>query len=182
VPLKIAQLGQPVLWKQAAPVSPEEIGTPAFQQFLADMRETLEAAKGAGLAAPQVFDSRRVFLAAVLPPLPPSEDRGIEVFINPRLVAASAETAWAWEGCLSFEELLVHVERRRAVRVEYLNAAGEARTLDLADFPARVIQHEYDHLEGILTLDRAPSRRHIIKASEIEAYMEAAGSTEDEEG
>jgi peptide deformylase len=173
VVLKIAQLGQPVLWQRATDVPPAEIATPAFQQFLADIRETLETAKGAGLAAPQVFDGRRVFLAAVLPPSPPDEARQLEVFINPRIVAASAETAWGWEGCLSFEELLVYVERRQAVRVEYLNAAGEARSLELIGFPARVIQHEYDHLDGILTLDRAPSARHIIKASEIEAYLEA---------
>src|SRR5436309_15764526 len=116
MPLKIAQLGQPALRQVAEQVPAVEIRTPEFQQFLEDMRETLEEAKGAGLAGPQVFARRRVFLAAVLPPLEPEGPRQIEVFINPRFRGASAETAFAWEGCLSFPELLVKVERHRAVR------------------------------------------------------------------
>jgi peptide deformylase len=74
-----------------------------------------------------------------------------------------------WEGCLSFPELLVLVARVRAVRLEYLNEAGNVRTRELEDFAARVAQHELDHLDGILTLDRAASTRDIIKASELEA-------------
>src|SRR5262245_57637601 len=105
------------------------------------MLDTLAEMQGAGLAGPQVFSSRRIFLAGVLPP--PTEDapRGVEVFINPRITAVSPETAGAWEGCLSFPELLVLVERRQRVRIEYLNRQGEPRMLELADFPARVVQH-----------------------------------------
>jgi peptide deformylase len=169
--LKIAQLGQPVLWQVAAPVPAEEIPTASFQLFLQDMRETLLEEKGAGLAAPQVFARRRIFLAAIIPPASEEEMPGIETFINPRLVHVSAETRLAWEGCLSFPELLVLVERSRSLRVEYLNEQGQSCVLDLADFPARVIQHEFDHLEGILTLDRAPSTHHIIKTSEAETVM-----------
>jgi peptide deformylase len=179
--LKIAQLGQPVLRKPAVEVPREEIATPEFQAFLQEMRATLEEAKGAGLAGPQVFAGRRVFLAAVLPPLEPDGDRQIEVFINPRFTAASKESGFSWEGCLSFPELLVLVERRKAVRIEYLNAHGEPRTLDLTDFPARVVQHEYDHLEGVLTVDRAASTRHIIKASELDAFREGEEDPRDEE-
>lgn len=167
--LPIAQLGQPVLWKVAEVVSVEDIGTPEFQRFLADMRETLRTAQGAGLAAPQVFASRRVFLAAVLPSANEDDPPEVEVFINPSITGASRETADSWEGCLSFPELLVKVERPVAVRVEYLDAAARPRVLELAGFPARVVQHEHDHLEGVLTLDRARSSRHIIKRSEIDA-------------
>lgn len=172
--LKIAQLGQPVLWQPAMPVEAEEIGGASFQQFLADMKETLVAEQGAGLAAPQVFAGRCAFLARVMPSKSEDEPPGIEVFINPKIVAASAEKSGAWEGCLSFPELLVLVERHQAVRVEYLNERGEAKRLELFGFPARVIQHEYDHLDGILTLDRARSSRHIIKASEIDAIEKEA--------
>lgn len=167
--LKIAQLGQPVLWKVAEPVPEEDIATPEFQRFLADMRETLRTAEGAGLAAPQVFASRRVFLAAVLPAKHEDDPPEVEVFINPRITGASREMAESWEGCLSFPELLVKVERPVAVRIEYLNAAGEGRAMELAGFPARVVQHENDHLEGVLTLDRARSSRQIVKRSEIDA-------------
>jgi peptide deformylase len=169
--LDIAQLGQPVLRQRARDVSLEEMKSPEFQQLLADMHETLRIEEGAGLAAPQVFRDVRVFLAAILPPLEPDADPEIETFINPRLIGASEETGEAWEGCLSFPELVVLVPRRLAVRVEYLDAAGEKCVLDAMDFAARVIQHEYDHLEGILTLDRAKSSRHIIKASELDAFL-----------
>jgi len=166
--LKIAQLGQPVLRQVAGEVSPEEIRSPAFQQLVDDMLATLTQAKGAGLAGPQVFESKRLFLAAVLPQPDSEAPPGIEVFVNPRIVAASAETASAWEGCLSFAELLVLVPRALAVRIEFLTRHGQPRTMEVQGFPARVIQHELDHLNGILTLDRAASPRHIIKASEID--------------
>jgi peptide deformylase len=174
--LKIAQLGQPVLRERAREISTEEITTPEFQTFLSDMRETLEAQRGAGLAGPQVFRHKRVFLGAILLSAPEDEPRGVEVFINPKFTAASEETGFSWEGCLSFPELMVLVERAEAVRIEYLNAAGETRTLELSGFPARIVQHEYDHLEGILTIDRAPSTKYIVKASEIEAVLAAEQS------
>jgi peptide deformylase len=170
--LPIAQLGQPVLWTPAADVSAEEIASEAFQQFLRDMHETLLAQPGVGLAAPQVFSGRRVFLAAVLPEPEalgaPKARLGIEVFVNPRITQVSEETHAAWEGCLSFPELLVRVERPRAVHVEYLSALGQPKILEAEGFAARVIQHEYDHVEGILTLDRIETPRDIIKASEVD--------------
>jgi peptide deformylase len=172
--LKIAQLGQPVLRQVAAEVRPEEIREESFQNLLDQMHATLRDAEGAGLAGPQVFAGRRVFLGAILPPLSEEEDAPpeVEFFINPRLVHVSAETASAWEGCLSFAELLVLVPRHRQVRIAYLNRAGEARLLDLEGFPARVVQHELDHLDGILTIDRARSTRDIIKASEADDVLE----------
>ena len=178
MPLKIAQLGQPVLREVAAEVPAAEIATPAFQDFLREMHATLAAAHGVGLAAPQVFVSRRVFLAAVRPPAEPKGEAGVEVFINPRLTFLTDEGLSGWEGCLSFQELLVLVPRCRAVRVEYLNAEGQPKTLELADFPARVVQHENDHLDGILTIDRAESTHDIVKASEIQAHL---GDDEDDE-
>jgi peptide deformylase len=169
--LKIAQLGQPVLRKAAAEVSRDEIATPEFQQFLSDMRETVASEKGAGLAAPQVFASRRVFLALFEVPEKEEAPRHYHVLINPRIVAVSRDTHAAWEGCLSFAELVVQVRRHKMVRVEYLDENGQPQTAELTDFPARVIQHEYDHLDGILTIDRAVSTHHIIKASELDNVL-----------
>jgi peptide deformylase len=166
--LKIAQLGQPVLRQVATEVAAEEIHSPAFQHLVDDMLATLAQAQGAGLAGPQVYQSKRLFLAAVLPPAEPDGPAEVEVFVNPKIVAASAEKESSWEGCLSFVELLVLVPRALAVRVEYLSRQGTPRTLEAQGFPARVIQHEFDHLDGILTLDRAKSTMDIIKASEIE--------------
>jgi peptide deformylase len=103
----------------------------------------------------------------------------VEVFINPKLTALSGERGLSWEGCLSFMELLVLVPRYKRVRVEYLDRRGRPQTLDLEGFPARVVQHEYDHLEGVLTIDRAPSTRYIIKASEVDAAVEALEAERD---
>jgi len=171
--LKIAQLGQPILRQVAAAVSKDEIASAEFQQLVEQMLETLNQEHGAGLAGPQVFAGKRVFLAVIEPPRDKESPLKYEVFVNPRLVGASAETASAWEGCLSFPELLVRVPRYRGVRVEYLNRHGEPHARELYEFPARVVQHELDHLDGILTLDRAESTKDIIKASEIDAVEEA---------
>lgn len=165
--LRIAQLGQPVLRQVAVEVPPEEIATPEFQQFLKDMHDTLEEEQGAGLAAPQVFVSRRVFLA-MIPSGPGAETVSAETFINPRFLEMSEEQAAAWEGCLSFPELLVKVPRSIRVVIEYWNAQGEKKVRELHRFAARVVQHELDHLDGTLTIDRTPSTRYIVKASEIE--------------
>jgi peptide deformylase len=121
------------------------------------------------LAAPQVFTGLRVFLALIELPREDDELRRIEVFINPTLSFPSPEHESVWEGCLSFPELMVRVPRFTRLRVEYLDARGEKQKLELEGLPARIVQHEYDHLDGIVTLDRAASTRDIIKASEMSA-------------
>jgi peptide deformylase len=171
--LEIAQLGQPVLRQVAVEVPLDQIRKPPLQEFLAEMTETLNAAKGAGLAAPQVFASLRMFLAAVIPTENEGDRPNVETFINPKITPLTDETSRAWEGCLSFPELLVLVPRFRAVRIDYLNAQAEPCALELEGFPARVVQHEFDHLEGILTIDRAESTQHIIKASEIDDVIDS---------
>jgi peptide deformylase len=171
--LDIAQLGQPVLREVASAVDPEQIADPEFQRFIDDMIETLEHSTGIGLAAPQVFRSTRVFLAGVLPGERRGGIGGVEVFINPRIVNPSEEKSSDWEGCLSFLELLVDVPRHKSLEVHYYDRTGEPKGLALRGFPARVIQHEYDHLDGILTIDRAKSTHDIIKASEVDAVRRA---------
>lgn len=166
--LDIAQLGQPVLRQVAAEVPIERISDPAFQDFLQGMLETLLSANGAGLAAPQVSVSQRVFLGAIYPPEEEGEPPGVEAFINPKITPLSGEIKRGWEGCLSFPELLVFVPRFYAVRIDFMTLDGELAALELEDFAARVVQHELDHLDGILILDRAETTRHIIKATEIE--------------
>lgn len=176
--MKIAQLGQPVLRQVAEPVPPEALDSPAFRELIEAMVQTLEEAGGVGLAAPQVFVSQRLFLACINPPREEGV-REVEVFINPRLTERSVEREPGWEGCLSFPELQVLVPRHRRIALEFLDLAGRQRTLQLEGFPARIIQHEYDHLEGILTLDRAASTRDIVKASEMEAVLSERGEIGD---
>lgn len=181
--MRIAQLGQPVLRTRAEPVPLDEIETESFQNLLAEMQATLAEAGGVGLAAPQVFVSRRVFLAAVHPATDKTKGAGVETFINPRFLEMSKDEVSAWEGCLSFSELVVKVPRTRKVLIEYVDAQGLAKRMELTGFPARIVQHEYDHLEGILTIDRARSTHDIIKASELDDVLDLEGEDghEDEE-
>ena len=180
MPLEIAQLGQQALRQVAVEVPAKKIALQPFQQFLDEMMVTLREAKGAGLAAPQVFVNLRVFLAAVAPPANEDDLPEIETFINPQITPLTDEFARAWEGCLSFPELLVLVPRYRAVRIEYLNAEGKPSVRELQGFPARVVQHEYDHLEGVLTIDRAATTLDIIKGSEIDDVLEAMEDPEED--
>lgn len=166
--LKIAQLGQPVLRLVAQEIPVEEILTDEFQALIDNMLETLDEEGGVGLAAPQVFASRRMFLAEIAPPEEEDDEALLEVFVNPTVVPLTEETEAVWEGCLSFPELQVLVPRCKGVRIDYHGADAQPRSLELWDFAARVVQHEYDHLEGILTLDRAESTRDIVKTSEID--------------
>jgi len=170
----VAQLGQPVLRTAAQEVPESEIAKPEFQAFVDHMHQVLETAGGVGLAAPQVFRSQRVFLAA----LPSGEDPDelvVETFINPKLSNQSAEMQDRWEGCLSFIELMVLVPRHISLTVDYLDRQGNPKRLQLSGFPARVVQHENDHLDGVLTIDRARSPMEIIKASEFDDVVEPDG-------
>jgi peptide deformylase len=166
----IAQLGQSVLRRVARPVPPEAIGSAELHQLIDRMLALLQDFGGVGLAGPQVFVSQRLFLAA---PEPPAEGKlHMEVFINPQVTALTEDKESAWEGCLSFPELSVLVPRYKRVRVDYVNLDGQRCSVELADFAARVVQHENDHLDGILTIDRALSTRDIVKASELETVLQ----------
>ena len=164
-PLRIAQLGQPVLREKAtALTSKGEILSSGVQQLIDAMLATLANAGGIGLAAPQVFVSRRMFLACVGDE---PRDRAPEVFINPEILTKSDALDAGWEGCLSFGELQVLVDRHSSVTVECLDREAGRRTIELTGIAARVVQHEYDHLDGILTIDRAKNTLDIVKASEM---------------
>ncbi len=162
----IVQRGAPVLKALARPLAPVELAEEWVLTLVRDMFATLEDAGGVGLAAPQVGVSVRVILAGSFP-TPRAPDRPLvptAALINPRVVWASAATELAWEGCLSFLQYRVRVVRPRAVRVEYLTPAGTETRVEASGFYARVLQHEIDHLDGILTLDRAASPEDVEPA------------------
>jgi peptide deformylase len=150
--LKVAQLGHPVLRQVAREVTPEELASPQFQQFLDDLLETMEEYDGAGLAAPQVHVPVR---AAVLTL---TDARGPEFFVNPRITVLSDTTRRTWEGCLSVEGFRALVERPDHVRVDALDRDGTEKVLEIRGFGAVVLQHEFDHLDGVLYVDRAMPR------------------------
>jgi peptide deformylase len=153
---QIRQYPDPVLRMEARPV--EELDDD-LRRLAGRMKELMKDANGVGLAATQVGVLRRVFVFV------PSEDE-IAVLVNPRLVDKSEELSTDDEGCLSMQGIAVPVERPVTVRLEGRDETGEEVALDLEGMAARIAQHEYDHLDGVLILDRTTP----------EARREAMGS------
>jgi peptide deformylase len=151
----IRQWGDPQLHERAHPV---EVFDALLRAQVKRMGDRLLEAGGAGLAATQVGLLRRVFVFR----LSPEDD--VDVLVNPRIAAASAEKTTFIEGCLSFNTVAVAVERPAEVRVAARDLDGRARTIDAEGFAASLLQHEIDHLDGILTLDRAsrPERNRAV--------------------
>lgn len=153
--LRILEVPNPILKRPAAPV--ERIDD-ELRRLMDDMLETMYAAPGIGLAAPQVGISKRVVVIDI------SETKTAPLkLVNPQLVWASEHLVAAEEGCLSLPEQYAEVKRPDAVEVAYLDEQGEARTLRAEGLLARCVQHELDHLDGILFIDRiSPLKRNMI--------------------
>lgn len=171
---QIAQLGQPVLREKAA-VIPEP-GAPAIQALIEDMLVTVADANGVGLAAPQVFESVSLFIVAIRPsPRYPQALRMEPVpMLNPEIVWASEEMEHGWEGCLSIPGIRGLVPRHRRLRVRYLTREGAVLEENCEGFPARVFQHEFDHLNGIVFVDRIPSH-DLVTEKEYLRIISSAG-------
>ena len=167
--LKVAQMGHPVLRTPADPVASEAIGTPGFQRLVDDMVETLQEYEGIGLAAPQVHVAQRVCLVGVVREAEEGEPQQLDVLvaINPIVTPLTEEAIVGVEGCLSMSDLRGLVPRRAAVRLEALDRDGEPFGLDLEGYPAVVAQHETDHLDGVLFIDRMPDLRTLAFSREF---------------
>ncbi len=170
--LKVTRLGHPVLRQVAEIVAPERIARPEFQQFIDDMIETMHEYDGVGLAAPQVHVSQQIAVLEVTkhPRYPDAPSVPLTVLINPRLTFLAETTVDGWEGCLSIPELRGVVPRYSELRVEALDRHGNPLDLIAKDFHARVIQHEYDHLQGKVYLDRMPSLDTLAHLTEWQRY------------
>jgi peptide deformylase len=154
--LKVARLGHPILRKGAAPVDPRLIRTPQVQRFIDDMIETMREYDGAGLAANQVHTLQQIAVIEVLgnPRYPDAPAVPLMVVINPIITPLTDEMEEGWEGCLSVPDMRGMVPRYTAVRLQCLDREGQPVDLVAKDFFARVCQHETDHLNGIVYLDR----------------------------
>ncbi len=167
----IVTLGHPILRQAASPII--HIGTNQVQQLIDQLMATAEDADGVGIAAPQVGYPWQLLIIASRPngryPYAPTMEP--TALINPRLVAHSDDRETGWEGCLSVPGLRGRVPRYRQVEVEYLDRWGNPRRQVWQDFVARIFQHEYDHLNGHVFLDRVESDRDLIVEEEFQRLI-----------
>ena len=171
--LKIAKLGNPVLRTIALPVVPEEIRSRALQQFIDDMLETMRAAEGIGLAAPQVSRSEQIIVM---------ECRGEDAFpetvlINPTIVYYGPHQVEMREGCLSEDGLRGKVSRPSMIRVQGLDRKGSPVDVEATGLLAVCIQHEVDHLIGKLFLDRMTDLSTLAQLDEFDHYWRQEHAT-----
>ena len=172
--LKVARMGNPVLRRRTPRLDPAEIATPTIQRLIDDMFETMREYAGIGLAAPQVHEGLRLFVAGVDDPdagLPPI------VMINPEVEPIGATVEEDWEGCLSIPDIRARVPRPTDIRVRALDRRGAPRQMTAKGFAARVIQHETDHLDGVLFFDRMASFDSLTFLQEYERFWDEADRT-----
>lgn len=168
-PLEIVQVGHPVLRQRARELSLEELASPRIQKLIEDMRDTMRAAPGVGLAAPQIGEPLQLVVIEDPPEyhakLTPEELAARErasvafhVLVNPVLTIRTDEMVSAFEGCLSFSPFSMVVPRARKVRLEALDENGQRVVKVATGWYARILQHEVDHLHGVVCIDRAETR------------------------
>jgi peptide deformylase len=173
--LKVARMGHPVLRSRARSLDPAEIRSPAIQKLIDDMFDTMREYHGVGLAAPQVHESLRLFVAGFPSDEDEEEEKGPEQFpltalINPEITPVGTAIVEDWEGCLSIPDIRGRVPRARDITVKAYDRQGKRIDIRARGFTARVIQHETDHLDGILFFDRMTSFNSLTFLDEFGRY------------
>ncbi len=177
--LKVARMGHPVLRTRARTVDKTELKSPALQHFIDSMVDTMHEYSGVGLAAPQVHESVRVFVAML-----DGDGRGegdAVVFVNPEITVKGDQTVEGWEGCLSIPDIRGRVPRAQHIVVTALDRHGKRFELELKDFSARVVQHETDHLDGVLFFDRMKAMDSLTYLEEFSRYHVRREDDDEEE-
>jgi peptide deformylase len=168
--LKVARMGHPVLRSRARAIERAEIKTAPVQRLIDDMLETMLEYHGVGLAAPQVHEGVRLFVAS-LDTERDEEDRSPPLaIINPEIVPVGTDVVEDWEGCLSIPDIRGRVSRAREVKVRAFDRTGDRIEMTARDYAARVIQHETDHLDGVLFFDRMRSFETLTFLDEYSRY------------
>jgi len=166
--LKVARMGHPVLRERARPVAKSDLRDPLMQKLIDDMIDTMHEYHGVGLAAPQVHEGLRLFVALLEDdPGPKSE---ATVIINPEILPSGSTKEEGWEGCLSIPDIRGMVPRFTEITVSALDRNGKSIELRVKNFPARVVQHETDHLDGVLFFDRMMSMQSLTYLDEYSRY------------
>jgi peptide deformylase len=166
--LKVARMGHPVLRERAEPLDRSAFRNPLLQKLIDDMIDTMHEYSGVGLAAPQVHEGVRLFVAMLdEDPGPKSE---ATVVVNPEIVPHGEEREDGWEGCLSIPDIRGMVPRFTDITLRAVDRHGKPFEMHLKRFAARVAQHEYDHLDGVLFFDRMREMRSLTYLDEYSRY------------
>lgn len=174
--LSIVRLGHPALRTPAQAVAKAEFGSPGLERLIDDLVETMRAAGSVGLSAPQVGIGQQVFVYEIPDdPEVPGEAVPLKVILNPMLVAQPGRLVYDWEGCTSVPDLRGLVPRHPSVRIRGLDRHGDAVDYVANGLEGRVIQHEYDHLNGMLFVDRMRDLRSLAFSAEWERFMSGDG-------
>ncbi len=172
----VARLGEPVLRQRAQEIPHENIRSNEIQRLIDDMLDTIEVYEGIGLAAPQVHESVRLFIIQDV--YDPGENGKLllpaQVVINPTITFLTQNESTYWEGCLSIPDLRGLVPRPNKIRVDGFDRDGRKVSFDAEGFAATVVQHEFDHLDGIVFLDRMRDLKSLAFLKEFERYVAAA--------
>ena len=168
--LDVVRLGHPVLRSVAEPVPEEWFGTGRLADFARDVVHTMLTSDGVGLAAPQVAEPLRLF-AYWVPAVGDEPEIAPTVLVNPDIRVIGEETEEGWEGCLSIPGLRGLVPRNHRIKIKARSVDGEHISLTADSFHARVIQHEYDHLDGIVFLDRMANAQSLAFEEEWDRYI-----------
>ena len=174
--LDIVQIGQPVLRQVAQRLSDDEIKSEKVQRFIDDLIETMRAANGAGLAATQVGQTSRICVVEVKagnPRYPYKPAIPLRVMINPEIEPLGTATFLNYEGCLSVPNLRGMVPRYESIRLRYLDRQGVAHEEDITGISAGTYQHEVDHLDGKVFLDRVEDTATLCTWDNFEAFHKA---------
>jgi peptide deformylase len=168
--LKVARMGHPVLRAKARRLEKAEIRSVPFQKLIDDMIDTMHEYHGVGLAAPQIHEGLRLFVAS----LDTGEGDEAEVetlaIVNPEITIVGGEVVDDWEGCLSIPDIRGRVPRAREITVRAMDRNGDRIELHAHDFHARVLQHETDHLDGVLFIDRMKSYESLTFLDEYSRF------------
>ncbi len=174
--LKVARLGHPVIRNPAALVGPEEIQSQEIQKLIDDMIDTMREYDGVGLAAPQIHVSKQIAVLEVNENVryPRMSKVLLTVLINPKISSRSKNLIEGWEGCLSIPDMRGLVPRNASLVCEAVDRNGKSIKIEAADFFARVIQHEYDHLQGNVYLDRMTNMKSLTHLNEFARFHSSA--------
>lgn len=179
--LKVARLGHPVLRKQAVSLTSQEIASSEIQKLIDDMIDSMREYDGVGLAAPQIHVSKQIAVLEVNENVryPDAPKVPLTVLINPKITSRSKNLIEGWEGCLSIPDLRGIVPRGASLICEALDRNGKPVKIEAKDFFARVIQHEWDHLQGNVYIDRMADLKTLSYLSEFARFC--SGTSEEDE-